>query len=45
MTGNVYQRTADYSDEWYNGFHVMLDTEKLVTVRWEQVEGYRIQAS
>ena len=35
---NVYQRTVDYPDEWFNGFHIMLDTEKLVTVRWEQVE-------
>ena len=28
----------DYPDEWHNGFNVMLDSEKLVTVRWEQVE-------
>ena len=39
VESNVYQRTVDYPDEWHNGFHVMLDTEKLVTVRWEQVEG------
>ena len=38
---NVYQRTVDYPDEWHNGFHVMLDSEKLVTVRWEQVAGLR----
>ena len=38
VESNVYQRTVDYPDEWHNGFHIMLDTEKLVTVRWEQVE-------
>ena len=30
---NVYQRTVDYPDELANGFHVMLDTEELVTVQ------------
>ena len=35
---NVYQKTVDYPDEWANGYHVMLDTEELVTVRWDQVE-------
>ena len=35
---NVYQRTVDYPDEWFNGHHVMLGTEELVTVLWEQVE-------
>ncbi len=39
VESNVYQRTVDYPDEWQNGYLVMLDTEKLVTVRWEQVEG------
>ncbi len=37
IESNVYQRTVDYPDEWANGYHVMLDTEKLVTVRWDQV--------
>ncbi len=37
VESNVYQRTVDYSEEWANGYHVMLDTEELVTVRWEQV--------
>ena len=41
VEANVYQRTVDYRDEWANGHHVMLDTEELVTVRWEQVEGVR----
>ena len=34
VESNVYQRTADYPDEWANGYHVMLDTGVLVTVRW-----------
>ncbi len=41
VESNVYQRTVDYPNEWFNGHHVMLDTEVLVTVRWEQVEGHR----
>ena len=39
VESNVYQRSADYQDEWFNGHHVMLDNEELVTIRWEQVEG------
>ena len=31
-------KTVDYPEEWSNGYHVMLDTEELVTVRWDQVE-------
>ena len=38
VESNVYQRTLDYPDEWHNGFHVWLDTEVLVMVRWEQVK-------
>ena len=38
VESNVYQRTVDYPDEWNNGYHIWLDTEDLVTVRWEQVE-------
>ena len=30
---------TDYPDEWHNGHHIMLDTEEMVTVRWEQVVG------
>ena len=41
LESNVYQRTVDYPDEWHNGYHIMLDTEELVTVRWEQVEARR----
>ena len=35
--GPLSQKTVDYPNEWANGFHVMLDTEELVTVRWDQV--------
>ncbi len=41
MESNVFQRTVDWPDEWATGHHAMLDTEELVTVRWEQVEGLR----
>ena len=43
VESNVYQRTVDYPDEWHNGHHIMLDTEVLVTVRWEQVEAVSVQ--
>ncbi len=39
VESNVYQRTLDHGDEWANGFHIMLDTKELVTVRWDQLEG------
>ena len=32
------QRTVDYLNEWSSGYHVMLDTEELVTVRWDQAK-------
>ena len=38
VESNVYQKTVDYPDEWANGYHVMLDSKELVTVRWDQVE-------
>jgi hypothetical protein len=38
VESNVYQRTVGYPDEYFNAHHVMLDTEELVTVRWEQVK-------
>ena len=41
VEANVYQKTVVYPDEWANGRHVMLDTEKLVTVRWDQVADLR----
>ena len=44
VESNVYQRIADWPDEWHNAHYVMLDTEELVTVRWEQVERYHSQS-
>ena len=38
---DVHQRTVDYPEKFANGYHVMLDSEVLVTVRWEQVVGLR----
>ena len=37
VESNVHQRTVDCPEDLHNGFHVMLDTEELVT-RWNQVE-------
>lgn len=37
VEANVHQKTVDYPDELSNGYHVMLDTDELVTVRWDQV--------
>ena len=41
VESNVFQKTVDYPDEWANGFQVMLGSEELVTVRWDQVEQMR----
>ena len=41
VESNVHQKSVDYPDELANGFHVMLDTDELVTVRWDQVEATR----
>ena len=38
IDSNVHQRTVDYPNDLSNGFHVMLDSGELVTVRWDQVE-------
>ena len=42
VEANVHQRTADWPEDFYNGFHVILDSEELVTVQWEQVEAVRL---
>lgn len=34
----VFQRTADYPEEFAPGYHVVLDGGKVVTVRWDQIE-------
>ena len=38
---NHFQRAVDYPDEWANGYHVMLDFEEWVTVRWDQQSYHR----
>ena len=38
VESNVFQKTVDYPNDLSNGFHVMLDSEELVTARWDQVE-------
>lgn len=42
IESNVYQKTVEYPHEFANGYHVMLDTEELVTVRWDQVEAVKL---
>lgn len=34
----VFQRTVDYPNEYAQGYHVVLDDGKVVTVRWDQVQ-------
>ena len=41
VESNVYQRTVDYPNEWANGYHVMLDSVELITIKWDQVEARR----
>ena len=38
VESNIYQRTVDHPYDLTNGFHVMLDSDELVTVKWYQVE-------
>ena len=41
IESDVYQRTVHYPDEWANGYHVMFDSEELVTARVDQVDELR----
>jgi hypothetical protein len=34
----VFQRTVDFPDEFAPGYHVVLEDEAVVTVRWDQVD-------
>ena len=34
----VFQRTIDVPDEYVPGYHVILDTGPVATVRWDQVQ-------
>ena len=33
----VFQQTADHPDECAPGYHIVLDSGPVVTVRWDQV--------
>lgn len=33
----VFQKTVDFPDDYSAGYHVVLEDEKVVTVRWDQV--------
>ena len=33
----VFQKTVDYPDDYSAGYHVVLEDERVVTVRWDQV--------
>ena len=35
----VFQKTVDYPNEYAAGYHVVLDDERVVTLRWDQVIG------
>ena len=35
----VFQKTVDYPDEYAAGYHVLLEDERVATVRWDQVLG------
>ena len=43
VESNVHQKAVDYPDELNNSFHLMLDTEELITVRWDQVESFAVK--
>ena len=34
----VFQRTIDYPEEYSPGYHVVLDSGTVATVRWDQVK-------
>ena len=38
----VFQKTVDYPDDYAAGYHVVLEGDKVVTVRWDQVEFRRL---
>ena len=39
IESNVFQKSVYYPGDLSNGFQVMLDTEEVVNVRWDQVDG------
>jgi len=36
----VFQRTVDYPDDFAPAYHVVLDDERVVTMRWDQLRGF-----
>ena len=38
----VFQRTTDYPDEFSPGYHVIIDDDLVVTLRWDQVRAISI---
>ena len=38
----VFQRTIDYPDAFSPGYHVIIDDDLVVTLRWDQVRGMNI---
>ena len=38
----VFQRTVDFPDEYAPGYHVVLATGPVITVRWDQLSGIQI---
>ena len=39
VVDSAVKRTADYPDDQSPGYHVVLENERVVTVRWNQVSG------
>ena len=37
VDSRVFQKTANYPNEYSPGYHVVLDDERVVTVRWDQL--------
>ncbi len=39
VDANVFRKTEDYPNDYAGAFHVVLEDERVVTVRWDQVVG------
>jgi hypothetical protein len=37
VDGAVFQKTVDFPEEYAAGYRVVLEDERVVTVRWDQV--------
>ena len=44
VEANVYQKTVDYPTELSNEYHIILDTDELVTLRWNEVTLGRLKS-